>query len=105
MTTPDSLAMAQPHIQQLRSHLMDTLADLRNREKPMEPDRARAVAQVASVLIDSAKVEIEYIKATGQDKSSFLAIPEEPEQPRLTQVPSPFPQAGIVGTTRHRLQG
>jgi hypothetical protein len=55
--------MSTPHINQLRQHLLDTLADLRNRDQPMEPDRARAVAQVASVLVDSAKVEVDYLKA------------------------------------------
>ena len=49
-----------------------TLADLRNRENPMEPDRARAVAQVASVLVDTAKVEIDYLKITGHDNSGFI---------------------------------
>ena len=64
--------MSTPHINTLRQHLMDTLADLRNRNNPMEPDRARAVAQVASVLVDTAKVEVDYLKATGQDTSSFI---------------------------------
>ena len=64
--------MSTPHINTLRQHLMDTLADLRNRHNPMEPDRARAVAQVASVLVDTAKVEVDYLKATGQDTSSFI---------------------------------
>ena len=64
--------MSTPHINTLRQHLMDTLADLRNRNSPMEPDRARAVAQVASVLVDTAKVEVDYLKATGQDTSSFI---------------------------------
>ena len=64
--------MSTPHINTLRQHLMDTLADLRNRQHPMEPDRARAVAQVASVLVDTAKVEVDYLKATGQDTSSFI---------------------------------
>ena len=41
-TPPDTTTSADPHILQLRRHLMDTLADLRNREAPMEPDRARA---------------------------------------------------------------
>jgi hypothetical protein len=81
--------MSAPHITQLRQHLLDTLADLRNRENPMEPDRARAVAQVASVLVDTAKVEVDYLKATDQDRSTFL---EEPAN-------------GITSITRHRLQG
>lgn len=60
------------HISELRQELLNTLRDLRNRETPMEPDRARAVAQVASVLVDTARVEVDYIKATGQDSSSFI---------------------------------
>jgi len=64
--------MSNPHINTLRTELLATLADLRNRQNPMEPDRARAIAQVASVLVDSAKVEVDYIKATNQDTSSFI---------------------------------
>lgn len=92
-----------PHISQLRQHLLDTLSDLRNRERPMEPDRARAVAQVASVLVDTAKVEVEYLRATGQQKAGFL---EEPPTVTTGVLPngSPFP-TGITGVTRHTLKG
>ena len=93
-----------PHINELRQHLMNTLADLRNRETPMEPDRARAVAQVASVLVDTARVEVDYIKATGADRSNFLegepgpvGLPAPDGMPSAHQ---PFP-----GTTVHRLRG
>lgn len=93
-----------PHITQMREHLMATLASLRDRENPMEPDRARAVAQVAGVLMDSAKVEIEYIKATGADRSDFLE-PEatNPSLPAPNDTPSahnPFPVSKV-----HRLVG
>lgn len=71
--------MSNPHINTLRTELLATLADLRNRQNPMEPDRARAIAQVASVLVDSAKVEVDYIKATGQDNSSFIDGLKAPE--------------------------
>ena len=90
-----------PHISELREHLMATLASLRDRDNPMEPDRARAVAQVASVLVDTAKVEVDYIKATGADRSDFLE-PGTSSAPHLSLEPSahnPFP------TTTHRLQG
>lgn len=63
----------------LREHLMGTLASLRDRENPMEPDRARAVAQVASVLVDTAKVEVDYLKATNQDVSNFIDGLKDPE--------------------------
>ncbi|WP_343590132.1 hypothetical protein [Paracidovorax wautersii] len=94
--------MSTPHISQLRQQLLDTLSDLRNREAPMEPDRARAVAQVASVLVDTAKVEVEYLRATGQQKAGFL---EEPATVTAIagEPASPFPQ-GITGVTRHQLK-
>lgn len=100
-------AQATPHISQLRQHLLDTLSDLRDRKSPMEPDRARAVAQVASVLVDTAKVEVDYLRATGQPKAGFL---EEAPQvtsgttttPRFPSANNPFPP-GITGVRRHSL--
>lgn len=94
--------MSSPHISQLRQQLLDTLADLRNRDNPMEPDRARAVAQVASVLVDTAKVEVDYLRATGQDRSAFL---EEPPDPAAAHLGRESEANGITSITRHRLQG
>ena len=93
--------MNTPHINEVRSELMETLRALRDRTNPMDVDRARAVAQVASVLVDTAKVENDYLKLTGQDRSYFM------EQP-VTLLPSsdqpsahnPFPTS-----VRHRLAG
>lgn len=65
--------MKNPNINQLRAKLLATLDDLRDREQPMEPDRARAIAAVAGVLVDSARVEVEFIRATGGDTSTFLS--------------------------------
>jgi hypothetical protein len=71
--------MSHPHINTLRTELLNTLADLRNREQPMEPDRARAIAQVASVLVESARVEVDYLKVTQQDVSDFIDGMKAPE--------------------------
>lgn len=60
------------NISTVRQHLLDTLADLRNRDNPMEVERARAVADVARVLVDSAKVELDYLKVTGASVAGFL---------------------------------
>ena len=96
-----------PHIDQLREHLMSTLADLRDRERPMEPDRARAVAQVASVLVDTAKVEVDYLKVTGQEQSRFLEIPADEQVKHLGHTPASGFGGGKIergpGVTRHRL--
>jgi hypothetical protein len=92
------------HINQVRQSLLDTLVDLRNREAPMDIERAKAVATVASVLVDTAKVENEYLKLTGQDRSHFLESTQDDaaDMPRI-DAPSahnPFPTV-----VRHRLQG
>lgn len=89
--------MTNPHIDQVRQSLLDTLADLRNREQPMDIERAKAVAQVASVLVDTAKVENEYLKITGQDKSNFLETVPRIDGPVAH---NPFPTS-----VKHRLVG
>jgi hypothetical protein len=43
-------------IDDLRNHLFETLEALKDDEKPMDLDRARAVAEVAKVIVESAKV-------------------------------------------------
>ena len=94
--------MNNPHINQLRQQLMDTLADLRSRDNPMEPDRARAVAQVAAVLVDTAKVEVEYLKTTGQDRSDFLEQKADSRFAHLGTETVGLPN-GISSITRHRI--
>lgn len=69
-------------IEQVRTHLLDTLADLRNPDKPMDVERARAIAQVAGVLVDTAKVEVEFLRVTGDEGTGFLGSrPEAPVKP------------------------
>lgn len=79
-------------ITDLRAALMGTLSDLRNRENPMDVDRAKAVAQVAGVIVETAKVEIDYLRVTGGNRSDFI----EPAQ----ELPP-----GIVGIRTHRIKG
>lgn len=92
MSTNNNQAINAPHINILRGHLLATLADLRNRETPMEPDRARAVAQVASVLVDTAKVEIDYLKITGHDNSGFI---DGAYSPAPDALPAPVEQIAL----------
>lgn len=77
----------------LRKHLFETLADLRDKDKPMDIERAKAVSDVAQVIINSAKVEVEHAKVTGSKGSGFLGD-SKPELP-----------PGITGVHQHRLQG
>lgn len=99
------------HISELRSELLATLKDLRNPKSPMEPDRARAVAQVAAVMVDTARVEVEYLKVTKQDTSSFIDSLKSPEaQTAIGNAPTAtITHAGGTvdrskpGVTRHTL--
>lgn len=59
-------------IDDLRDHLFATLEALRDPEKPMDIERAKTVASVAQVIVDSAKVENEFMKLTGSDGSGFI---------------------------------
>lgn len=54
-------------MEDLRNHLFATLEALQDPDKPMDVDRARAINQTAQTLINSAKVEVEFIEATGQE--------------------------------------
>lgn len=91
-------------ITDMRERLMQTLADLRNREHPMDVDRARAVAQVASVLVDSAKVEVDYIKATGAAGDSLFISPLNSDPERLLNGSSGTIEKTPTGFV-HRLKG
>lgn len=51
----------------LRNHLFATLEALQDPDRPMDIDRARAINQTAQTLINAAKVEVDFIEATGQE--------------------------------------
>lgn len=72
----------------LRNHLFETLEALKDPEKPMDVDRARAIAQVAGVLIDSAKVEVDFLKATDAalEGEFFGMAIDEPKRPPLRRL-------------------
>lgn len=57
-------------MEELRDHLFETLQDLKKAEKPMELDRAKAIVDVAQTIINSAKIEVDYLKVTGQGQDS-----------------------------------
>lgn len=66
-------------IEDLRNHLFETLEALKDKEAPMDLERARAVSDVAQTIINSAKVEVEFLKATGSRLGSGF-IPDDPKR-------------------------
>lgn len=75
--------MAKNKIVDLRDHLFETLEALKDEEKPMELARAKAIADVSRVIVDSAKVEVDFLKVTGGLRSTdFLPSEEETPKPK-----------------------
>lgn len=75
-------------IDDLRNHLFATIESLLDEDDPMELDRAKAVADVAQTIINSAKVEVDYLKATGRTELGTDLMREvEPRAPLLPRHP------------------
>lgn len=53
-------------IEDLRNHLFAAIEGLMDEEKPMDIERAKAVADLAQVAINSAKVEVDFLKVTAE---------------------------------------
>lgn len=101
------------HISTVRAHMIDQLRALRAAKPGPELDaeirRAKGVSDVAQTIINSAKVEVEYLQATNQQSTPFLEVP--PDQPYLPDAGKKDTQRlpgtgnGITGITRHTLRG
>jgi hypothetical protein len=56
--------MARNKIQDLRDHLFETIEQLKEGDNKMPIERAKTIAEVAQVIINTAKLEIDFIRAT-----------------------------------------
>lgn len=68
-------------IEDLREHLFDTLKMLKDDDPKMNIDKAKAISDIASKIIDSAKVEVSFIEAAGGKGTGF--IPDSSRAPLL----------------------
>jgi hypothetical protein len=62
----------QNKIDDLRNHLFATLEALRDKEAPMDIERAKAISNVANSIIETAKVEVKYLEAVGGHGTGFM---------------------------------
>lgn len=91
------------NIDDLRDHLFETLAALRNKDAPMELDRAKAIADVGKVIVESAKAENDFMKITGAAQGSgFIpaaegkTIPAAPAPRRIEASAIPAGEACVL---------
>lgn len=80
----------------LRETLFTTLQAVK--DGTIDLERARAVNDIGKTLIDSAKVEVDYLRTAGGGESSFIdsAIGND-------NIPDGLPN-GITAITRHRIR-
>ena len=65
-------------ISDLRNHLFETLEALKDNDAPMDLDRARTISDVAQTIINSAKVEVDFMKETGAIATDFILEDKAP---------------------------
>lgn len=82
------------NIESLRGHLFDALKGLKNGS--IDIDKAKAMSDIAQTIINSAKVEVEYAKATGSRTTGFLENSQDAPQTGLPP--------GITGIRQHRMK-
>lgn len=75
----------------LHEKLFNTLDGLS--DGSIDVEKAKAISEVAQTIINGAKVEVDFIKATGQSKASGL----------LTGSPADLPP-GVTGSRTHRIR-
>lgn len=80
-------------IEDLRAALFATLQGVK--DGSIDIEKAKAVNELGKTICDTARVEVDYIKASGGGESSFLS----------TAIGASNLPAGITGVTQHRLRG
>ena len=101
-TTP--AATAGKTIEDLRDHLFAAIQGVRDGSLSLE--RAQTVSQLAQVVVNTAKVEVDFLSATKRNDSRFLAgLPASGGAPGPAPAPgaAPLPN-GILGVRRHLLR-
>lgn len=83
-------------IDDLRNHLFAALEALADEDDPMEIERAKAISDVAQTIINSAKVEVDFLKVTGSESTSALLGKHQDALP----APAAEPSRAVTGGKR-----
>ena len=70
--------MAKDKIQDLRHHLFETIEMLKDGD--IEIDKAKAISEVAQVIINSAKVEVQFLKEMGSNRHTGFIQLDNPDE-------------------------
>lgn len=83
--------MPSQTIEDLRDALFQTLKGVK--DGTIDIDKARAINELGKTLVDSAKVEVDYLKVNGGGETPFLEAAGQDNLP-----------PGITGRTVHRIK-
>ena len=78
--------MPKNKISDLRDHLFETLEALKDSEKPMEIERARAISTVAQTIINTAKVELEAYELLGEGEPGSFFPEADDKVPKVRRM-------------------
>ena len=83
-------------IEDLREHLFSAIAGVRDGSVTVE--KAKVISDLSQVIVNTAKVEVDYLRATDGGESSFISTAVG-----NTNVPAGLP-SGITGVRRNLIQ-
>jgi len=86
-------------IADLREHLFAAIQGVRDGTVTIE--QAQTISDLSQVIVNTAKVEVDFVRATQRQSSPFLGAPDAQPPQGLTLA---APGNGIVGIRRHLLK-
>lgn len=66
--------MARNKITDLRDHLFAVIEGLQDEEKPFDVEKAKVIADLAQVVVNSAKIEVDLLKYYGGTGTGFINL-------------------------------
>lgn len=87
----------------LRETLFETLRGLK--DGSVSPEKARAINETGQTIINTAKVEVEYLKQTGaRAGTGFIAIAKSEHDPHAPEPTSTGVKLPTPGGYQHRMK-
>jgi hypothetical protein len=98
--------MSSKTLDDLRERLFDAIDGVKN--GTLAVDKARAINDLGQAVINSAKVEVDYLRVSAQKQSRFIgssapALPAPGGEGAPPAPATPLPN-GIVGVRRHLMK-
>lgn len=87
-------------IKELREHLFDALRGLK--DGSMNIETAEAMSTVSQTIINSAKMEVDYMKVTGNTSQALTFVDVQETDP-VERIVQDLPN-GITSIVRHRIK-